>query len=96
MLMHYNRIVIGSFKEFFQSINTNNLAGGLQALKDLNFVLANRAPEIALHYNTPLEPQQITAEEVLDLVRNHLKCTTAYNPAHSVRGRPCSRSNQHH
>ena len=56
MLTHYNRIVIGSFKEFFQSVNTNNLAEVLQALKDLNFMLANRAPELALHYNMPLEP----------------------------------------
>ena len=50
MLTHYNRIVIGSFKEFFQSINTNNLAEVLQALKELNFMLANRAPELAAHY----------------------------------------------
>ena len=34
MLMHYNRIVIGSFKEFFQSINMNNLPEVLQALKE--------------------------------------------------------------
>ena len=56
MLMHYNRIVIGSFKEFFQSINMNNLAEVLQVLKELNFVLANRAPELASHYNMELEP----------------------------------------
>ena len=56
MLTHYNRIVIGSFKEFFQSINTNNLAEVLQALKELNFILANRAPELASHYNMVLEP----------------------------------------
>ena len=43
MLTHYNRIVIGCFKEFFQSINTNNLAEVLQALKELNVMLANRA-----------------------------------------------------
>ena len=96
MLMHYNRIVIGSFKEFFQSVNTNNLAEVLQALKELNFVLANKAPELALHYNMELEPQQITAEEVPDLVRDHLNCNTAYNPEHSIRGRPRSRGNQHH
>ena len=54
MLTHYNRIVIGSFKEFFQSINTNNLAEVPQALKELNFMLANRAPELAAHYNMPL------------------------------------------
>ena len=56
MLTHYNRIVIGSFKEFFQSVNMNNLAEVLQALKELNFVLANRAPELASHYNIPVEP----------------------------------------
>ena len=56
MLTHYNRIVICSFKEFFQSINTSNLAEVLQGLKELNFVLANRAPELALHYNMALEP----------------------------------------
>ena len=77
MLTHYNRTVIGSFKEFFQSINTNNLAEGLQALKELNFMLANRAPELALHYNMALKPHQITAEEVSDLVRAHLNCNTA-------------------
>ena len=95
ILTHYNRIVIGSFKEFFQSGNTNNLAEVLQALKELNFVLANRAPELALHYNMPLEPLQITAE-VPDLVRAHLNNNTAYNPEHSIRGRPCSRGNQYH
>ena len=96
MLTQYNRIVIGSFKEFFQHVNTNNLAEVLQALKELNFVLANRAPELALHYNMPLEPWQITAEEVPNLVKAYLNCTTAYNPEHSIRGRPHSRGNQHH
>ena len=96
MLTHYNKIVIGSFKEFFQSINTNSLAEVLQALKQLNFMLANRAPELAAHYNMPLEPHQITAEEVPDLVRVHLHGNSAYNPEHSVRGRPHSRGNQYH
>ena len=96
MLTHYNRIVIGSFKEFIQSINPNNLAEVLQALKELNFVLANRAPELAAHYNMPLEPCQITAEEVPNLVRAHLYFNTAYNPEHIIRGRPNSRGNQHH
>ena len=95
MLTLYNRIVIGSFKEFFQFINTKNLAEVLQALKELNFMLAYRAPELALHYNMALEPQQITAE-VPDLVRAHLNHNTAYNPEHSIRGRPHSRGNQHH
>ena len=96
MLTHYNRFVIGSFKEFFQSINTNNLAEVLQALKELNFMLANRAPELASHYNMALELHQITAEEVSDLVRAHLHCNTAYNPEHSIRGTPCFRGNQNH
>ena len=95
MLTHYNRIVIGSFKEFFQHVNTNNLAEILQALKELNFVLANRGPELASHYSMPLEPQQITGE-VPNLVRAHLNRTTAYNLEHSIRGRPHSRGNQHH
>ena len=72
MLTHYNCIVIGSFKEFFQHIDTNNLAEVLKALRELNFILANRAPEQALYYNMELEPRQITAEEVPNLVRAHL------------------------
>ena len=96
MLTHYNRIVIGYFKEFLQSVNTNNLAEVLQALKELNFVLAHRAPELPSHYNMVLEPQHITAEEVPNLVRAYLQCNTAYNPEHSIRERPCSRGNQHH
>ena len=96
MLTHYNRIVIGSFKEFFQSVNTNNLAEVLQMMKELNFKLANRAPELASSYNVPLEPQQITAEEVPDLVRAHLNHATVYNVEHSIRGRPYSTGNQHH
>ena len=56
MLSHYNRVIIGCFKDIFQSVNTNNLAEVLQALKELNFMLANRAPELAAHYNMPLEP----------------------------------------
>ena len=90
MLTHYNRIVFGCFKDFFQSVNTNNLAEVLQALKELNFVLANRALELAVHYNMMLELHQISAEEVPDLVKAHLHCTTAYNPEHSIRGRPHS------
>ena len=96
MLTHYNRVVIGSFKDFFQSVDTNNLAAVLQPLKELNFVLANRAPELAVHYNMTLEPCQISTEEVPDLVKAHLHCATAYNPEHSIRGTPCSRGNQSH
>ena len=96
MLTHYNRIVIGCFKDFFQSIDTNNLAEVLQALKELNFILANRAPELAAHYNMALELCQISAEEVPKLVKAHLHCNVAYNLEHSIRGRPHSRGNEYH
>ena len=96
MLTHYNRIVIGCFKDFFQSVNTNNLAEVLQALKELNFMLANRALELAAHYSMVLELHQISAKEVPDLVKAHLHHATAYNPEQSIRGRPHSRGNQYH
>ena len=38
-------------------------------------MLANRAPELAAHYNMVLEPCQIMAEEVPDLFRAHLHAT---------------------
>ena len=56
MLSHYNCILIGCLKDIFQSVDTNNLAAVLQALKELNFMLANRAPELGAHYGMPLEP----------------------------------------
>ena len=96
MLTQYNRIVIGSFKEFFQSVDMNNLSEVLQALKELNFMLANRAPELVSHYNMPVEPHQITAEETPDLVRAHLHHSSAYNPEQSVKGRPHIRGNPYH
>ena len=58
-------------------------------------MLANRALELAAHYNMALEPCQISTE-VPDLVKAHLHCTTAYNPGHSIRGRSHSRGNQYH
>ena len=94
-MLTQNRIVIGCFKDFFQSVDTNDLAEALQALKELNFVLANRAPELAAHYNIALELCQISTE-VPDLVKAHLHHATAYNPEHSIRGRPYSRGNQYH
>ena len=86
MLTHYNRTVIGYFKDFFQSVDMNNLTEVLQVLKVLNFVLANRAPELAAHYNMALELHQISAE-VPNLVKAHLHHNAAYNPEHSVRGK---------
>ena len=56
MLTHYNRVVIGCFKDFFRSVDMNNLTEVLQALKELNFILTNRAPQLAAHYNMMLEP----------------------------------------
>ena len=96
MLIHYNRVEIYCFKDIFQSVNTNNLAEVVQALKELNFMLANRAPELTALYNMPLEPQQISVEEVPNLVKTHLYCATTYNPEKSIRGRPHARGNQHH
>ena len=96
MLTQYNHIVMGSFKEFFQHVNTNNLAEVLKALRELNFILANRTPELASYYNMELEPRQITAEEVLNLARAHFNWNTVYNAEYSTRGRPHSRGNQHH
>ena len=96
MLTQYNHIVIGSFKEFFQHIDMNNLAEVLKALRELNFILVNRAPELALYYNIELEPRQIIAEEVPNLVRAHFNSNTVYNTECSTRGRPCSKGNQCH
>ena len=79
MLSHYNHILIGCFKDIFQSVDTNNLAAVSQALKELNFMLANRAPELAAHHSIPLEPQQVSANTTKD----------------SSRGRPRTRGNQH-
>ena len=60
MLNHYNCIVVGCFKEIFQEVDTNNLSIVLQALKELNFILANRAPELPVHYGFPLKPCQMS------------------------------------
>ena len=76
MLSHYNHILIGCFKDIFQSVDTNNLSAVLQALKELNVILANRAPELSAHYGIPLEPQQVSAEEVLDFVNVYLNRST--------------------
>ena len=96
MLTQYNWIVIGPFKEFFQSVDMNNLSEALQALKELNFMVANRAPEIVYYYNMPLEPHQITTEEVPDLGRANIHHSSAYNTENSIRGRPHMRGNSYH
>ena len=72
MLNFYNCIVVGCFKEGFQEVDTNNLQAVLQALKELNFILANRAPELSVHYSFPLEPHQISAEDIPDFVSAYL------------------------
>ena len=96
MLSHYNCIIIGCFKDIFQSVDTNNLAEVLQTLKELNFMLANRAPELAADYGMPLEPWQLSAKEVPDFVNAYLNKPTAYTIEHSSRGRPRTRGNQHY
>ena len=51
-------------------------------------MLANRALELATHYNIALELHQISAEELPNLVQAHLYHNAACNPEHSIRGRP--------
>ena len=46
----------------------------LQALKELN--LANWAPELSAHYGFPLEPKQVSTEEVPDFVSAYLSRPT--------------------
>ena len=94
MFSHYSRIVVGCFKEIFQTVDTNNLTAVLQGLKELNFILANRAPELSAHYGFPLEPQQISADEVPDFISAYLHRPTANPVQHSNRGRPRTRGNQ--
>ena len=95
MLSHYNCVLIGCFKDIFQSVDTNNLAAVLQALKELNFMLANRAPELAAHYSMPLEPHQVSAEQVPYFINAYHNRPTVYNIEHSSRGRPRTRGVQH-
>ena len=92
-LNHYNCIVVGCFKEIFQGVDTNNLPAVLQALKQLNFILPNRAPKLSAHYGFPLEPCQISTEEVPDFISTYLSRPAANPPEHSSRGRPMTRGN---
>ena len=96
MLSHYNYILIGCFKDIFQTVDTNNLSAVLQAHKELNFILANKASELAAHCGIPLEPQQVSAKEVPDFVSAYLNRPTANSTEHSSRGRPRMRGNQHY
>ena len=93
MLNHCNCIVVGCFKEIFQGVDTNNLPTVLQALKELNFILANRAPELSAHYGFPLEPHKISTEEVPDFISAYLSRPSANLSEHSSRGRPRTRGN---
>ena len=95
MLSHYNCILTDCFKDIFQSVDTTNFATVLQALKKLNFMLANRAPELAAHYHMPLEPCQVSAEEVPDFINAYLNTLTTYNIKHNSRERPRAKGVQH-
>ena len=86
MLSHYNCIFIGCFKDIFQSVDTNNLSAVLQALKELTFILANRAPKLAAHYSLPQEPWQVSAKEVSSLISASLNRPTANSTEYSSRG----------
>ena len=96
MLSQYNHILIGCFQDISQTMDTNNLSAVLQALKELNFILANRAPELSAHYGISLEPQQVYAEEVPKFISEYLSRPTANTTEHSSRGRPKTRGNQHY
>ena len=93
-LSHYNHIVVGCFKDIFQTVDNNNLPAVLQALKEVNFILAKRAPELSAHYGFPLEPEQVTAKEVPDFICTYLHRPAANSAEHSSRGRPRNRGNQ--
>ena len=86
ILSHYNQISLGCFKDIFQSVDTNNLFAVLQALTELNFILANRAPKLAAHYGFPLEPLQVSAKEVANLISAYLNRPTANSTEYSSRG----------
>ena len=96
MLSHCNCILIGCFEDIFQTVDTNNLSAVLQALQELNFILANKAPELSAHYGIPLEPQQVSIEEVPDFVTAYLHRPTANSTEPSSRGGPRTRGNQHY
>ena len=55
MLNHYKCIVVECFKEIFQGMDTNSIPAVLQALKEINFILTNRALScrftIVCHWN---------------------------------------------
>ena len=95
ILSHYNHVLIGCFKDIFQSVGTNNLAAVLQTLKELNFMLTNRAPELTAHYSIPLELKQVSAKEVPNFINAYLNRPTANNTKYSNRGRPRTRGVQH-
>ena len=93
MLNHYNCIVVGCFKEIFQGVDTNTLSAVLQALRELNSILANRPPRLSAHHDFLLEPQQTSAEEIPEFISAYLNRPTANPPKHSSRGRPRTRGN---
>ena len=88
MLNHYNCRVVGCFKEIFEVVDTNSLQAVLQALKELNFILANRSPKLSTHYGFPLEPHQISARDVPDFVSVYLSRPTTLPVDDSNRRRP--------
>ena len=88
MLNHSNHIAVGSFKVIFQGVDTNNLQAVLQALKELNFILANKAPKLSAYYGFPSEPHATNpAEEVPDFVSEYLSRPATHPADHSNRGR---------
>ena len=59
-------------------------------------MLANRAPELAAHYSIPVEPQEVSAEEVPDFVNAYLYRPTGNTTEHSSTERQRTRGNHHY
>ena len=53
-----------------------------------NILIGFSAPELSAHYGIPLEPQQVSAEEVPNFVNVYLNRPTTNSTEHSSRGRP--------
>ena len=83
MLSHYNHIVVGCFKDIFQTVDTNNLPAVVQGLKELHFTVSNRAPELSAHHGFPLELQQVSTKELPDFISACLHRTAANSTKHS-------------
>ena len=86
-MTEYNRIVIGSFKEFLSVSGYEQPVRGSAGIKGTKFHASQQSTgaSVLLQHATGTSCQ-ITAEEVPDLVRAHLYHSSAYNPEHIASG----------